>query len=67
MNTYLGQIEKGIDKVMVYYNDYGYVLTFHSNGNKMSYCELLDSDHVARELEYNGYSISFINIILSML
>jgi|688.fasta_scaffold833063_1 hypothetical protein len=67
MNTYLGQIEQGLSKVMVYYNDYGYVLTFHSNGNQMSYCELLDADHVARELEHNNYSESFIDVILSML
>jgi hypothetical protein len=67
MNNYLGQIEKGMSKVMVYYNDNGYVLVFYSNQNKMSYCELLDSDHVARELKHNNYSESFINVILSML
>jgi len=67
MNTYLGQIEKGLSKVMVYYNDNGYLLTFYSNGNKLAYCELLDSDHTARELEHRGYSQSFIDVILSML
>jgi hypothetical protein len=67
MKSYLGQIEQGLSKVMVYSNDYGYVLTFHSNGNEVSYCELLDADHIARELEHNNYTNSFIDVILSML
>jgi hypothetical protein len=66
MNTYLGQIEKGNDKVMVYATKEGFKLIFNSNGN-ISQCDLFDADHIARELEDNGYSISFINIILSML
>ena len=65
-NTYLGQIEKGKDKVVVCGTKEGFSLTFISN-DKRSVCELLDSDHVARELEHLGYSQSFINVVLSML
>jgi hypothetical protein len=66
MSTYLGQIEKGNDKVMVYGTKEGFKLIFNSNGNIIQ-CDLFDSDHVARELEHLGYSESFINVILSML
>jgi len=67
MNTYLGQIENGKHKVMVYSNDNGYVLTFHTNGNQLSYLELFDDDHIIRELRHLGYLQSFIDVVLSML
>ena len=66
-NIYLGQIEQGLSKVMVYYNDNGYVLRIYSNDNLMHECELLDDDHVWRELRARGYKKSFCKVILSML
>lgn len=72
-NTYLGQIEKGKDnKVMVYATKEGFKLVFTSFYNNRtecdrSECDLLDSDHVSRELEHLGYSQSFIDVVLSML
>jgi hypothetical protein len=66
MNTYLGQIEKGKDKVMVYGTEEGFKLIFNSNGNIIQ-CDLFDSDHISRELEHIGYSQSFIDVILTML
>ncbi len=65
--VYLGQVEKGIDKVMVYYNEAGYEIDFFSNDNLMANCELYDDDHVLRELEHRGYKKSFRKVILSML
>jgi hypothetical protein len=65
--VYLGQIEKGIDKVVVYYTEYGYEIDFFSNDNLMANCELYDDDHVWRELEHRGYKKSFRKVILSML
>jgi hypothetical protein len=64
---YLGQVEKGISKVMVYYNPNGYVIDIFSNDNLMVSCELLDSDHVWRELKEMGFKKSFRKVILSML
>jgi hypothetical protein len=64
---YLGQVEKGISKVMVYYNPNGYVIDIFSNDNLMVSCELLDSDHVWRELKERGFKKSFRKVILSML
>jgi hypothetical protein len=66
MNTYLGQIEKGNDRLSVYGTQEGFKLIFNSNGN-ISQCDLFDSDHVARELEHLGYSQPYIDVILSML
>jgi hypothetical protein len=67
MNTYLGQIEKGKNnKVEVYATKEGFKLIFNYNGN-VSECDLLDSDHIARELKHLGYYQSFIDVILSML
>ena len=34
--TYLGQIEQGITKVMVYYIDSGYFLEFYTNDRVMA-------------------------------
>ena len=65
--VYLGQIEKGIDKVMVYYNDNGYEIDFFRNDRLTDNCQLLDDDHVWRELEHRGYKKSFRKVILSML
>ena len=65
--VYLGQIEKGIEKVVVYYSDYGYEIDFFSNDNLMANCELYDDDHVWRELKHRGYKKSFRKVILSML
>jgi len=65
--TYLGQIEKGLHKVMVYYNDNGFVLDFYTNDRVVAECELLDDDHVWRELKARGFNKSFRNVILSML
>lgn len=65
-NTYLGQIEKGQDKVIVFGTKEGFLLTITSN-DKRSVCNLLDGDHIARELEYRGYSQSFIDVVLTML
>jgi hypothetical protein len=62
----LGKIENGKDKVVVFATEEGFKLTFTSNGIRKE-CDLLDSDHVARELEYLGYSESYIDVILSML
>ena len=64
---YLGQIEQGLHKVAIYYNDNGYVLRIYSNDNLMQECELLDDDHVWRELRSRGYKKSFCKVILSML
>lgn len=72
-NTYLGQIEKGRDnKVVVYGTKEGFKLVFTSFSNNRTECDrkecnLLDGDHVARELEHLGYSNSFIDVVLSML
>jgi len=66
METYLGQIEKGNDRLSVYGTQEGFKLIFNFNGKK-SECDLLDGDHVARELKYLGYSDSYIDVILSML
>ena len=72
-NTYLGQIEKGRNnKVAVYGTKEGFKLVFTSFYNNRTECNrkecnLLDADHVARELEYLGYSQSFIDVVLSML
>ena len=66
-DKHLGKIEIGKDKVVVLANSKGFVLCFYSNNERLSRCELLDSDHVARELEHLGYSESFIDVILSML
>ena len=65
--TYLGQIEQGITKVMVYYIDSGYFLEFYTNDRVMAECELLDDDHVWRELKMRGFKKSFRKVILSML
>ena len=62
----LGKIENGKDKVVVFATEEGFKLVFTSNGIRKE-CDLLDSDHVARELEYLGYSESYIDVILSML
>jgi hypothetical protein len=62
----LGKIQNGRDEVVVFATEEGFKLTFTSKF-KRSECDLLDSDHVARELEYLGYSKSFIDVILSML
>lgn len=64
---YLGNIEQGITNLKVYANDYGYKLYIYSNGNLMAECELLDSDHVWRELEARGYKKSIRKVVLSML
>lgn len=64
---YLGNIEKGITNLKVYANDYGYKLYIYSNGNLMTECELLDSDHVWRELKARGYKKSIRKVVLSML
>ena len=64
---YLGQVEKGITRVMVYYNPNGYVIDIFSNDNLMVSCELLDSDHVWRELKARGFKKSYRKVILSML
>jgi hypothetical protein len=66
MNTYLGQIEIMHGKVMAYATKEGFKLIFNSNGNIIQ-CDLLDSEHVARELEHRGYSKSFIDVVLTML
>lgn len=62
----LGKIEMGKDKVVVYATEEGFKLIFTSNV-KRTECDLLDSDHVARELKHLGYSNSFIDVVLSML
>ena len=63
---YLGQIEKGDDRLSVYGTQEGFKLIFNSN-DKKSECDLLDGDHVARELQHLGYPESYIDVILSML
>jgi len=63
----LGKIENGKDKVVVYATEEGFKLTFTSNGVRKECDDLLDSDHVARELKHLGYSESFIDVVLSML
>jgi hypothetical protein len=65
--TYLGQIEQGLTKVMVYYNDKGYVIDIYFNDRIQAECELLDDDHVWRELKARGFKKSFRKVILSML
>ena len=65
--TYLGQIEQGITKVMVYYIDSGYLIEFYTNDNLQAECDLLDDDHVWRELKARGFKKSFRKVILSML
>ena len=65
--VYLGQIEKGLDKVVVYYNEGGYEIDFFRNDRLMANCQLLDDDHVWRELKERGYKKSFRKVILSML
>jgi len=65
--TYLGQIEKGLQRVKVFYNEKGFVLEFYFNDRIQAECELLDSDHVWRELEARGFKKSFRKVILSML
>ena len=60
--VYLGQVEKGIDKVMVYYNEAGYEIDFFSNDNLMANCELYDDDHVLRELEHYLVDTKYIEI-----
>jgi hypothetical protein len=62
----LGKIENGRDKVVVFATEEGFKLVFTSNGIRKE-CDLLDSDHVARELKHLGYSNSFIDVVLSML
>lgn len=64
---YLGNIEKGITNLKVYAIDYGYKIYIYSNGNLMAECELLDSDHVWRELRARGYKKSFCKVVLAML
>jgi hypothetical protein len=64
---YLGNIEQGITNLKVYANDYGYKIYIYSNGNLMAECELLDSDHVWRELRARGYKKSVCKVVLSML
>lgn len=64
---YLGNIEKGITNLKVYANDYGYKIYIYSNGNLMTECELLDSDHVWRELRARGYKKSVCKVVLGML
>jgi hypothetical protein len=64
---YLGNIEQGITNLKVYANDYGYKIYIYSNGNLMAECELLDSDHVWRELRARGYKKSFCKVVLGML
>ena len=67
-NTYLGQIEKGKDKVIVFGTKEGFKLVFNPNDKtKRKECNLLDGDHIARELEHLGYSQSFIDVVLTML
>jgi len=66
-DTHLGKIEIGKDKVVVLANSKGFVLCFYSNNERLARCELLDSDHVARELQHRGFTESFIDVILSML
>ena len=65
--VYLGQIEQGLTKVKVYYNPNGYVIGIYFNDRIQAECELLDDDHVWRELRARGYKKSFCKVILSML
>ena len=65
--VYLGQIEKGLTKVKVYYNPNGYVIDIYFNDRIQAECELLDDDHVWRELKERGFKKSFIKVIISML
>jgi hypothetical protein len=65
--TYLGQIEKGLQCVKVFYNEKGFVLKFYFNDRIQAECELLDDDHVWRELKARGFKKSFRKVILSML
>lgn len=65
--TYLGLIEQGLSQVMVYYNDNGFVIEIYFNDRMTDECELLDSDHVWRELRERGYKKSFCKVIISML
>jgi hypothetical protein len=65
--TYLGQIEKGLQRVKVFYNEKGFVLDFYFNDRLTDECELLDDDHVWRELKARAYGKSFRKVILSML
>ena len=65
--TYLGQIERGLQSVKVFYNEKGYVLDIYFNDRIIAECELLDDDHVWRELKARGFKKSFRKVILSML
>lgn len=67
METYLGQIENGNDKLSVYGTQEGYTLKIFKNNEFLFQWELFDSDHVARELRYRKFNESYIDVILSML
>ena len=67
MRTYLGQIESHIDRVMVYYNDDGYEIDFFSKNKLIASCQLLDDDHVWRELKARGYKKFYRRVIINML
>ena len=77
MIDYLGQIEIGNKKVKAHsfvnpnakeHEMYsGFILEFFEDDSLTASCELLDDDHVSRELTHLGYNESFINVILSML
>ena len=64
---YLGQIECKLSKVMVYATKEGYSLSIYRKEYLIHECNLLDDDHVYRELQSMGYKKSYIKVILSML
>ena len=64
-NTYNFLISSSLNPVIF---TIGFKLVFNPNDKtKRKECNLLDGDHVARELEHLGYSQSFINVVLTML
>ena len=64
---YLGQIEFKLNKIMVYATKEGYSLSIYRKEYLIHECNLLDDDHVWRELRAIGYKKSYIKVILSML
>jgi len=67
METYLGQIEKGNDRLSVYGTQEGYTLKIFKNNEFLFEWELFDSEHVERELRHRGFIESYIDVIVSML
>ena len=65
--TYLGNIEKGITNLKVYWIEFGYRLKFYSNDIERDSVNCLDEDHVWRELKARGYKKSFRKVVLYML